>query len=160
MRLGQSVAQTPAHTPTTDARQVSITSTGMDIEMQDSAFGETLKQEERYNPFQGIDDLDGCSLAGLGSALSRQKTLVVRGVRKMETICMAFWHRGAVVLRPPGRQAFTGPRASCGGTDVAKAEPGWCIFPHKARCSRGRSMSAALMQGHCLRRRPDIKRHM
>ena len=65
------------------------------------------------------------------------------------------------------------------------------IFPHKARCSRGRrprlcwisvktiywsvdfqerlflfdpslnsGMSAALMQGHCQRRWPDIKRHM
>ena len=77
MRLGRSVAQTPAHAPTTDARRVSITSTGMDIEMEDSVFGESLEQEERYNPFQGIDGLERCSLIGLGSALSRQKTLVV-----------------------------------------------------------------------------------
>ena len=42
----------------------------------------------------------------------------VRGVRKMETI------RTDIV----GRQAFPEPKASCGGPDVAKAEPGWwCI---------------------------------
>ena len=42
----------------------------------------------------------------------------VRGVRKIETI------RTDIV----GRQAFPEPRASCGGPDVAKAEPGWwCI---------------------------------
>ena len=83
MRLGRTVTQTPAHAPTTDARRVSITCTGMNIEMENSAFGKSLEQEERYNPFQGIDGLEGCSLTGLGSALSRQKTLVVRGVGKM-----------------------------------------------------------------------------
>ena len=57
MRLGRSVAQTPAHAPSTDARRVSITSTRMGIEMEGSAFGESLEQEERYNPFQGIDGL-------------------------------------------------------------------------------------------------------
>ena len=67
----------PAHAPTTDARRVSITSTGMDIEMENSAFGELLEQEERYNPFQRIDGLEGWSLTGLESALSSQKTLVV-----------------------------------------------------------------------------------
>ena len=70
MRLGRSVAQTPAQNPTTDARRVFITSTGMDIEMEDSVLGESLEQEERYNPFQWIDGLEGCSLTGLGSALS------------------------------------------------------------------------------------------
>ena len=87
LRLGRSVTQTPAHAPTTDA----ITSTGMDIEMEDSAFGESLEQETRYNPFQGIDGLEGCSSTGLGSALSWQTEELalwrqVRGGRKMETI--------------------------------------------------------------------------
>ena len=49
--LGRSVAQTPAHTPTTDSRRISITSIGMDIEMEDGAFGEWLEQEGRYDPF-------------------------------------------------------------------------------------------------------------
>ena len=69
MRLGRSVAQTPAHAPTTDARRVSSTSTGMAIEMEDSVFGESLEQEERNNPFQEIGGLEGRSLTGLGSAL-------------------------------------------------------------------------------------------
>ena len=77
------MAQTPAHAPTTDARRVSIISSGMDIELEDSAFGESLEQEQSYNPFQGIDGLEGCSLTGLGSALSRQKTLVVHSSQKL-----------------------------------------------------------------------------
>ena len=77
------MAQTPAHAPTTDARRVSIISTGMDIELEDSAFGESLEQKERYNPFQGNDGLEGCSLTGLGSALSGQKTLVVHSSQKL-----------------------------------------------------------------------------
>ena len=72
LRLGRSVAQTPAHDPDTNDRRVSITSMGMDIEMEDSAFLEWLEQEERYNPFQGIDGLEGYFLAGFGSTLSRQ----------------------------------------------------------------------------------------
>ena len=71
LRLGRSVAQTPAHAPTTDAGRVSITSMGMDIEMEDSEFGESLEQEERYNPFQGGWRLRGVLLN------SRQKTLVL-----------------------------------------------------------------------------------
>ena len=55
----------------------------MDIELEDSAFGESLEQEQSYNPFQGIDGLEGCSLTGLGSALSRQKTLVVHSSQKL-----------------------------------------------------------------------------
>ena len=51
LRLGRSVAQTPAHAPSTDARRVSITS--MDIEMEGSALGELLEQEERYKPLSG-----------------------------------------------------------------------------------------------------------
>ena len=71
------MAHTPAHASTTDARRVSITSTGMDIEIEDSAFAESLEQQERYSPFQVIDGLEGCSLTGLVSALSKQKTLLV-----------------------------------------------------------------------------------
>ena len=56
-RPGPSVAQTPAHAPSNDARRVSITCTGMDIETEGSALGESLEQEERYNLFQGIDGL-------------------------------------------------------------------------------------------------------
>ena len=41
----------------------------MDIDMEDCVFGELLEQEERYNPLQGTDALEGCSLIGLGSAL-------------------------------------------------------------------------------------------
>ena len=41
----------------------------MDIEMEYSAFGESLEQEGRNNPFQGIGGLEGGSLTGLGSAL-------------------------------------------------------------------------------------------
>ena len=63
LRPGQSVAQTPAHAPT-DARRVSITSMGMDIETGSSALGESLEQEDLS---QGIDGLAECYLTGLGS---------------------------------------------------------------------------------------------
>ena len=41
-------------------------------------------QEEVYNPFQGIEGLDGYSLTGLGSALLRQKVVVTSSVRQLE----------------------------------------------------------------------------
>ena len=51
----------------------------MNTEMEDSGrvFGELLELLERYNPFQEIDGLEGCSLTGLGSSLSRQNALAV-----------------------------------------------------------------------------------
>ena len=37
-----------------DSRQVSMTSTWIDIEMEGSAFYKSQEQEERYNPFKGL----------------------------------------------------------------------------------------------------------
>ena len=54
LRLGRSMTQTPAHAPSTDSRQVSMTSTWIDIEMEGSAFYKSQEQEERYNPFKGL----------------------------------------------------------------------------------------------------------
>ena len=54
-------------------------------------------QEEVYNPFQGIQGLDGYCLTGLGSALPRQKVIVTPSVRQM-----SLWRqvRGGRVMDP------------------------------------------------------------
>ena len=39
--------------------------------------------EEEYNPFQGIEGLDGYNLTGLGSALPRQKVMVTPSSRQL-----------------------------------------------------------------------------
>ena len=54
-------------------------------------------QEEVYNPFQGIEGLDGYSLTGLGSALPRQKVVVTPSVRQL-----SLWRqvRGGRVMDP------------------------------------------------------------
>ena len=41
--------------------------------------------EEEYNPFQGIEGLDGYSLTGLGSALPRQKVMVTSSSRQLSS---------------------------------------------------------------------------
>ena len=54
-------------------------------------------QEEVYNPFQGIEGLDGYGLTGLGSALPKQKVVVTPSVRQL-----SFWRqvRGGRVMDP------------------------------------------------------------
>ena len=59
------MVQTSAHAfLSKDSSQVSITSTGLDTKANGSAYGESVKQEKRYNPCQGIDGLEGCSIIG------------------------------------------------------------------------------------------------
>ena len=63
-----------------------------------------------------------------GGAFQPVACVVAPSVRCQEDEDYTYWHRGEVLLLPPRRQAFPGPRASCGGPDGAKAEPGcWCI---------------------------------
>ena len=40
-------------------------------------------EEEEYNPFEGIQGLEGCSLTGLGSALPKQRTVVTPTERQL-----------------------------------------------------------------------------
>ena len=55
------------------------------------------QQDNDYNPFQGRDGLEGCSLTGLGSALSRQRTVVTPSTRQL-----ALWRqvRGGNSMEP------------------------------------------------------------
>ena len=76
-----------------DDQEVSFTG----LVLGDDASAED-QHEVEYNPFQGRDYLEGCSLTGLGSALSRRKTVVtptstqlalwrqVKGGRTMESM--------------------------------------------------------------------------
>ena len=77
MRLVQRAA--PA--PTTDARLVSITSTGMDIEMGTVR----LKNRRRGTTlFQGIDGLEGCLAEDTGGALQPVACVVAPSARGQE----------------------------------------------------------------------------
>ena len=54
-------------------------------------------EEEEYNPFEGIQGLEGCSLTGLSSALPKQRTVVTPTERQL-----ALWRqaRGGAVMDP------------------------------------------------------------
>ena len=56
-----------------------------------------MVEKEEYNPFEGIQGLEGCSLTGLGSALPEQRTVVTPTERQL-----ALWRqaRGGAVMDP------------------------------------------------------------
>ena len=66
-----------------DDQEVSFTGVVLD----DDPMAE-YQREVEYNPFQGRDGLEGCSLTGLESALSRRRTVVTPTSTRLE-----LWHQ-------------------------------------------------------------------
>ena len=93
--MGSSRAPATITAPFEGSDNQEVSSTG--LVLGDDASAED-QHEVEYNSFQGRDYLEGCSLTGLGSALSRGKTVVtpsstqlalwrqVRGSRTMESM--------------------------------------------------------------------------
>ena len=80
--------------------------------------------------------------------------VVAPSARGQEDEYNPYWHRGAFELRAPGRQAFPGPRASCGGPE---AEPGWwCILATAERYGPSDACSVWRPTHRCIKQ-PDTR---